>query len=98
MYPLPFTLLVAAIRQDRMAWTYLAPRGVVGAGFAIYPPQPQAFPSQHSSFCTISEPCTVRYVWEFGFVSLPLMALAAFSFVLAMVLMARSPRSPDPVP
>jgi disulfide bond formation protein DsbB len=99
VYPLTFTLVVAALRRDRTAWTYVVPQAVVGAGFAIYHTQLQAFPSQHSSFCTITEPCTVRYVWEFGFVSLPLMALAAFSFVTTMVLLARSdPRSPHPIP
>jgi hypothetical protein len=32
----------------------------------------------------LSEPCSVRYVWEFGFVSLPFMALSAFVFVITM--------------
>ncbi len=90
VYPLSCTLLVAALRRDRTAWTYVVPPGVIGAGFAVYHTQLQAFPSQHSSFCTTTEPCTVRYVWEFGFVSLPLMALAAFSFVITMVLLARA--------
>jgi disulfide bond formation protein DsbB len=96
MYPLTLTLLVAALRRDRSAWTYVAPPALVGAGFAAYHAQLQAFPSQGSSFCTVSEPCTVRYVWELGFVSLPLMALAGFAFVLTMVLLARSAPTPAP--
>ena len=90
MYPLSATLLVAAVRRDARVWWYVVPQAVVGAGFSIYHTQLQAFPSQHSSFCTVTEPCTVRYVWEFGFVSLPLMALSAFALVITLVLAAHA--------
>jgi disulfide bond formation protein DsbB len=93
MYPLSVILLVGALRRDRRVWWYVVPQAVVGAGFALYHTQLQAYPGQGSSFCTISEPCTVRYVWEFGFVSLPFMALSAFVAVVALVLVARS--APD---
>lgn len=84
MYPLTFTLLAAAIRNDRRVAWYVVPVALAGTGFAIYHTQLQAFPNQHSSFCTTLEPCTVRYVWEFGFVSLPFMALSAFVFIVTM--------------
>jgi len=89
MYPLAVILLVAAVRRDRKIWVYVMAQAVIGAGFAIYHTQLQAFPSQGSSFCTTLEPCTVRYVWEFGFVSLPFMALSAFVFIITMLLVAR---------
>jgi disulfide bond formation protein DsbB len=93
IYPLSVTLLVAALRRDRRVGWYVVPVAAIGAGFAAYHTQLQAFPSQHSSFCTTTEPCTVRYVWEFGFVSLPFMALSAFVFVIVMTLLVglRSP-------
>ena len=89
-YPLTIVLLVAAIRRDRRVWRYVVPLAAVGAGFAAYHAQLQAFPEQTSSFCTVTEPCTTRYVWEWGFVSLPLMALSAFVFIITLVLIARS--------
>jgi disulfide bond formation protein DsbB len=92
MYPLSIILLVAAIRRDRSVWLTAGPLVLVGVGVAIYHTQLQAFPSQHSSFCTTLEPCTVRYVWEFGFVSLPFMALSAFTFIGIMVMAARRPK------
>jgi disulfide bond formation protein DsbB len=92
IYPLAIVLLVAALRRDRRIAWYVVPVAIVGAGFAAYQTQLQAFPSQHSSFCTTTEPCTVRYVWEFGFVSLPLMALSAFVFIITMtILVGRHP-------
>lgn len=88
MYPFAIVLLVAALRRDRgVAW-YVVPVATIGAMFATYQAQLQAFPHQHSSFCTLTEPCTVRYVWEFGFVSLPFMALSAFVFIITMTLLA----------
>ncbi len=90
MYPLSVILLVAALRRDRSVWLTAGPLVVVGAGFALYHTQLQAFPDQHSAFCTTLEPCTTRYVWEFGFVSLPFMSLAAFTFIGIMVMLARS--------
>ena len=88
MYPLSIVLLVAALRRDRhIAW-YVIPVATIGAVFAAYQTQLQAFPRQHSSFCTLTEPCTVRYVWEFGFVSLPFMSLAASVFVITMTALA----------
>jgi disulfide bond formation protein DsbB len=89
MYPLALLLLIAAVRRDRGIWVYVVPLAAVGAVIAVYHTQLQAFPEQ-SSFCTTTTPCTTRYVWEFGFVSLPFMALTAFVFIITMVLVARA--------
>jgi disulfide bond formation protein DsbB len=90
MYPLAVLLFVAALRKDRQVWVYVVPQAAIGAAIAAYHTQLQAFPEQSSSFCTLTAPCTERDVWELGFVSLPFMALTAFSFVIAMVLVARA--------
>jgi disulfide bond formation protein DsbB len=87
-YPLAAILLVAALRRDRRVWVYVLPLTIVGATIATYHTQLQAFPAQQS-FCSTLTPCTTRYVWEFGFVSLPFEALTCFCFVTAMVLVAR---------
>ena len=89
MYPLVLILGVAVWRRDRGVWVYVLPQAVIGAAIAIYHTQLQAFPGQ-ATFCTTQTPCTTRYVWEFGFVSLPFMALSAFAFIIAMLLVARA--------
>ncbi len=89
IYPFAVILLVAALRRDRKIWTYAVPVLVIGAGIAAYHVQLQAYPAQ-TSFCTTLVPCTTRYVWEFGFVSLPFMSLAASTFIITMVLVARA--------
>jgi disulfide bond formation protein DsbB len=95
MYPLSAVLLVAAARGDRQVWRYAVPQAAVGAVIAVYHTQLQAFPKQ-ATFCRAFNPCTTRFVWEFGFVSLPFMALAAFCLVITLVLVAGMVRSPEP--
>jgi disulfide bond formation protein DsbB len=77
MYPLSAMLLIAALRRDVGVARYAAPLVTVGVVIAAYHTQLQAFPDQRT-FCDPNNPCSSRYVWEFGFVSLPLMALVAF--------------------
>ena len=95
MYPLVVALIVGWVRRDREVYAYVLPPAVIGAGFAIYHTQLQAFPQQHGPFCKGFDPCTVRYVWEFGFVSVPFMSLAAFAWIITMMLVLRSGRSDE---
>ena len=60
---------------------------VAGIVIAAYHTQLQAFPEQ-KTFCDTMNPCTNRYVWEFGFVSLPLMNLVALLFILVMLIVS----------
>lgn len=90
MYPLFAALLVGGLRRDRAVWTYVLPPAVVGALFAIYHTQLQAFPKQPGRFCTANELCKVRYIYEFHFVSIPFMSLSAFTFIIVMMLIVRS--------
>jgi len=93
MYPLSVILLIAAFRRDRGIWRYVVGQVAVGIAIAGYHTQLQAFPTQRS-FCPTAVPCTIRYVWEFGFVSLPFMALSGFVFILLMIgVAARSDRA-----
>lgn len=90
MYPLTLALLVGALRRDDNVWAYVLPPALVGAAFAIYHTQLQAFPHQHSSFCKAAEPCTIRYIWEFRFISIPFMSLSAFAFIITMMFVTRA--------
>jgi disulfide bond formation protein DsbB len=90
MYPMSVILLVAAIRRDAAVRWYVLVQLGVGIVIAAYHTQLQAFPPRGGSpFCTTTEPCTTRFVWEFGFVSIPFMSLAAFVLVTVLVIVAR---------
>lgn len=95
-FPLAAILLVGALRRDRRVWWYAGPPAAIGVVIAAYHTQLQAFPEQ-KSFCDLANPCTNRYVWEFGFVSLPLMNLIALSFIIVMLVFSAlsTPRSEE---
>jgi len=90
MYSSAVVLVVAALRGDRDVRWYVLPLALIGAAISSYHSWIQAFPpASGTSFCTADAPCTTRHVWEFGFVSIPFMALSAFLFVITMMVLAR---------
>jgi disulfide bond formation protein DsbB len=93
MYPLSVMLLIAAWRRDLAVRRYAAPLVAVGMVIATYHAQLQAYPEQRT-FCDANNPCSSRYVWEFGFVSLPLMALVAFLAIGVLLLFATQSEQP----
>jgi disulfide bond formation protein DsbB len=97
VYPFALILGIAAWRRDAGIRVYAIPVFAVGMAIAAYHTWIQAYPpSNGTSFCTIEAPCTTRYVWEFGFVSLPFMALSAFVVMTVLLLVARpAPRRSD---
>ncbi|MCX7620526.1 MAG: disulfide bond formation protein B [Acidimicrobiales bacterium] len=83
-YPLAVVLVIAAIRRDAGIRPYAITLAAIGMPISIYHSWIQWFPpSSGTSFCTTDAPCTERWVFEFGFVTLPFMALSAFLFTLA---------------
>ncbi|MGD9755655.1 MAG: disulfide oxidoreductase [Acidimicrobiia bacterium] len=99
MYPQALVLGIAAVRRDRSAWQYALPLSVLGAGISIYHYQLQRFPAQTSGFCTLEAPCTAKEVDQFGFVTIPFMALSGFLLISVLLLVGRTrPAQEDLVP
>jgi len=90
IYPFAVILGIAAWRRDAGIRVYAVPVLAIGMVISAYHTWIQAYPpSDGTSFCTADAPCTTRYVWEFGFVSLPFMALSAMVAMTALLLVAR---------
>lgn len=90
IYPFAVMLGIAAVRRDAGIRVYAIPVLAIGAVIAAYHSWIQAYPPvDGTSFCTADAPCTLRYVWEFGFVSLPFMALSASCCMIVLLLIAR---------
>ena len=99
IYPFAVILGIAAWRRDASVRVYAIPVLAIGAVVAGYHTWVQAYPpSDGTSFCTADAPCTLRYVWEFGFVSLPFMALSACCCMIVLLLIARPARPAGPTP
>lgn len=86
MYPLAVILLVGAIRREVVARYYALPLALVGFGISVYHYIVQLYPSLEGGSCDPTNPCSARYVEQFGFVSIPFMAGAGF-IVVAVLLM-----------
>ena len=90
MYPLAVVLVVALIARDRGVRKYAVPLALAGLGLATWHYLLQNIPSlENASSCNILNPCTVKYAWKFGFISIPYMAGSVFLLTL-MLLWGRS--------
>lgn len=92
MYPLAPLLTVAVIVRDRRVWRYAAPLAAVGAGIAAWHYTVQRFPQLLSSECSLTAPCTATLVWQFGFISIPYMALSGFLAIGVLIAIVSPPR------
>jgi disulfide bond formation protein DsbB len=86
MYPLSAVLLIAAIRRDRSVRWYALPLAGVGVVLSSYHYAIEWRPSLERGACGIGpESCTTIWFREFGFVTLPFMALCGFVAIIALL-------------
>jgi len=84
MYPQVFILGVALIIKDKKVPYYVLPLTTIGWVIAFYHVLlynkilPEAV-----GFCEAGISCTTKYVSYFGFISIPLMSLTAFTLITA---------------
>ena len=87
MYPLAVILGIAAFRDDVGIRRYVWPLTAIGAVIAAYHYQLEWFPDQ-GSFCAVDNPCTVVWVREFGYISIPWMAFSGFALIATLLALA----------
>jgi hypothetical protein len=84
MYPLALVLAVPAVRRRSpraLIWWALA-----GAAVAVYHYGIEHLPAlEDGAFCSASIPCSTIWVNEFGFVTIPFMAMSGFLAIAALV-------------
>jgi disulfide bond formation protein DsbB len=85
MYPLVIILGIAAIRGDAGVRRYAAPVAVIGAALSIWHIGVERLPGLPTGSCSVSAPCDLIWVERFGFVTIPVMALAGFLAILTLL-------------
>jgi disulfide bond formation protein DsbB len=95
MYPLVVVLGVAAWRRDHEVWPTALPIALVGAGIAVWHIAIERNPSLGGA-CDPAAPCSLLWVNEFGFLTLPTMALLGFVAIAVLSLAARPRSAADP--
>jgi disulfide bond formation protein DsbB len=97
MYPLVLILAIAAWRRDLGIRRYAIPLAAVGAVISVYHYFLEWFPDLDTGVCSAGIPCTQVWFREFGFISLPFLALIAFLLVIAFLLIPqRSEQAEEP--
>jgi len=95
IYPQVVVLGVAAWRRDREVWRTSVPLALIGIAFSVWHIVIEQVPSLAGP-CDPSNPCTILWVEEFGFLTIPTMALVTGAALIATTLLARS--DPDRSP
>jgi disulfide bond formation protein DsbB len=90
MYPLSIVLLLAALADDHRVARYLLPLPIVGAGVSVYHILIEQGVVGQSTACLVSAPggCATKWIEEFGYVTIPVLALTAFLLMIGLLALA----------
>jgi disulfide bond formation protein DsbB len=90
MYPLSIITLLAALSNDHRVARYLLPLPVVGAGISVYHLLVENGVVKQTQACLLSAPggCATKWINEFGYVTIPTLALTGFALLFAFLLFA----------
>jgi disulfide bond formation protein DsbB len=94
IYPQVVVLGVATLRRDRTVWLTSVPLAILGAVISVWHVVIERNPALAGP-CDPSNPCTIKWVEEFGFLTVPTMALIAGLAFVALTLVARTAPQPD---
>jgi len=95
MYPLVVILGVATWRRDRQVWRTAVPLAAIGLVIAGWHVAIERRPAL-GGVCDPVAPCSLRWVEEFGLLTLPMMAGTGFLAIIVLTLAARSSSDVSP--
>jgi disulfide bond formation protein DsbB len=97
MYPLSIITLLAAAAQDHRVARYLLPLPLVGACVSVYHLLVENGVVGESSACFVSAPggCATKWINEFGYMTIPTLALTGFLLAGALLAFAATGAETD---
>lgn len=86
MYPLTILLGIAAFTNDVRMRLYVLPLTIIGGSISLYHYLVQKVPGfANIKPCVQGVPCNVQYINWFGFVTIPFLALTAFTLITILL-------------
>ena len=85
MYPLSILTLLIAVHGDYRVARYLLPLPVVGAGVSVYHLLVENHVVSTPKACQIGAGCAVKWINEFGYMTIPTLALTAFVLLIGFL-------------
>lgn len=89
MYPLVVLLGLALIKKDSNITGYALPLASIGFCISLYQNYLYYYNGGLHVFCQLagnSVSCVKRYIFEFGYVTIPVMALTAFALIIVLLI------------
>ncbi|MEF2245749.1 MULTISPECIES: disulfide oxidoreductase [unclassified Paenibacillus] len=87
MYPLALILGIAFFREEYQIIYYALPLAIIGSLFSIYHILVQQFPDTIGSLAACEAgSCIGDYLYWFGFITIPMLALTAFILIIISLL------------
>lgn len=98
MYPLSIVTLLAALRGDHRVARYLLPLPIVGACISVYHLLVENGVVEQAKACLASAPggCATKWINEFGWMTIPTLALTGFVLLIGFLALAASGSDTDP--
>jgi disulfide bond formation protein DsbB len=90
MYPLVVIILVGWIEQDEFLPRYVLPLSIGGILVATYHYLVQWGLFSSEAVCAVGIPCSVRFINWGGFITIPFLALVAFTLITILMLVIRT--------
>lgn len=85
MYPIPLVAAIAWFKKDNNAVDYMLPLSIIGGIIAFYQSLVQWGFNVAVTNCTIDGgECGRLYVYEFGYITIPFMALSIFVYLITL--------------
>lgn len=97
LFPQAVILGIAAVQRDNHIVRYALPLAFIGAAIALYHNYLD-WGGTSLLLCNTeaTSACLQRYVFEFGYITIPLMSLTSFALLIALLLIGRSTRTVAP--
>lgn len=90
LFPLVIIIAVGILRRDKGIYHYVLPLSLLGCLVAFYQVLLQmGIVPETLTPCSIGAACTTKYTSYFGFISIPIMSLTAFSVISVCMLIFR---------
>ena len=98
MYPLVAVLAVGIVKKDKNVYQYVLPLSITGFGIALYHNLIYYHIISESFVpCSQGVSCTTKFFAWFGFITIPLLSLVAFTVIsVCMIMYQRACRKQEP--
>lgn len=91
MYPLAFILGIATFQNDSTVKKFVLPLAIIGWSISLFHYLEQKVPGfAQIKPCKSGVPCSAEYINWLGFVTIPFLALTAFSLIITFMFLTRT--------